>query len=236
VVYLQAGGIPNWVILLLPLSKRLHSIYVLRLFNDCWAAVAVQAAIWAYGRDRGEFLGTILYRRVHYITKITLAHTTYSAALSIKMSVLLYLPGLLVILVKKHGILEAARHVAVIVLLQLFFGAPFLLQNTQAYLAGAFDLSREFLYKWTVNWRFLPEQVFLNKGFAATLLVLHMATLIAFGTFRWSRRDGGLQPLLRRAFRRPDLSPAAVPVTADCMLCPRIIATSLSRMIQMSQQ
>jgi alpha-1,3-mannosyltransferase len=59
-VYLQAG-VPNWIILLLPLSKRLHSIYVLRLFNDCWASVTMQAAIWALGRSRGEFLGIMLF-------------------------------------------------------------------------------------------------------------------------------------------------------------------------------
>jgi alpha-1,3-mannosyltransferase len=36
-------------LLLLPLSKRLHSIFVLRLFNDVWAVVLTQLSILALG-------------------------------------------------------------------------------------------------------------------------------------------------------------------------------------------
>lgn len=50
-IYKQAGGGPNWVLLLLPLSKRLHSIFVLRLFNDCWAVFAAQTAVLAFAQS-----------------------------------------------------------------------------------------------------------------------------------------------------------------------------------------
>ena len=58
-VYKQAGGIPNWIVLLLPLSKRLHSIFVLRLFNDCWSVFAAQAAVLAFVSS-WDTLGTLL--------------------------------------------------------------------------------------------------------------------------------------------------------------------------------
>lgn len=62
-IYRQAGGTPNWIVFLLPLSKRLHSIFVLRLFNDCWSVVAVQASILAYQLSLDD-LGTVLFRHV----------------------------------------------------------------------------------------------------------------------------------------------------------------------------
>jgi hypothetical protein len=131
------------------------------------------------------------------------------------MSVLLFLPGLLVVLVKRHGLLGAAQHSAGIVVIQLLFGAPFLLTNPNAYLAGAFDLGRVFLYKWTVNWRFVPEDVFLSRAFAGALLAAHAGALLAFAASKWTRGDGGPQAILRRALARPRRSPALAAVTAD---------------------
>ena len=58
-IYRKAAA-PNWLLLFLPFSKRLHSIYGLRMFNDCWAAVGVQASILAYCSGLLE-IGTILY-------------------------------------------------------------------------------------------------------------------------------------------------------------------------------
>lgn len=60
-LYALAGGVPNWALLLLPLSKRLHSIYVLRMFNDCWAIPLLLASVYMY--CRGKFTpGSVLLR------------------------------------------------------------------------------------------------------------------------------------------------------------------------------
>lgn len=56
----RRAGVPNWVIVLLPLSKRLHSIYFLRLFNDCWSVFAMDLSILAYQRGMDD-LGTLLF-------------------------------------------------------------------------------------------------------------------------------------------------------------------------------
>jgi len=47
---------------------------------------------------------------------------------------------------------------------QVALAIPFLASHPFSYLKGAFDLGRVFIFKWTVNWRFLPEEVFLHPG------------------------------------------------------------------------
>jgi len=54
-----------------------------------------------------------------------------------------------------------------------------------AYLSRAFEFSRQFLFKWTVNWRFVGEDVFLSREFSTALLVGHMSALILFALTRW---------------------------------------------------
>ncbi|OCH95035.1 glycosyltransferase family 58 protein [Obba rivulosa] len=196
--YHRAGGVPNWIVLLLPLSKRLHSIYVLRLFNDCWAVVFVQGAILAYAKGRNA-LGTVLF----------------SCALSVKMGVLLYLPGLLVVLFKQEGLFGTLGHIAAIAFSQLGIGLPFLTQFPRSYLSRSYELSRIFLYKWTVNWRFVSEETFLGSRWASGLLLGHLTTLVAFGLFRWCRRDGGVWSVLSSGLRQPGRPPRTATVTAD---------------------
>nr|GAT47206.1 glycosyltransferase family 58 protein [Mycena chlorophos] len=198
VIYRRAGGVPNWVILLLPLSKRLHSIFVLRLFNDCWSVLFLQAAVVAYQTNYDD-VATLLF----------------STALSVKMSVLLYLPALLVLLFKRQGLYGMFRHLITIGASQALFALPFLEEDHWAYLNSAFEFTRVFLYKWTVNWRMLEEEVFLSKPWANALLLGHLSVLMAFGLFKWCLQDGGVLAVLKRGIMKPESPAAYSTVSAD---------------------
>ena len=148
--------------------------------------------------------------------RIAVSQTLYhSAALSVKMSVLLYLPAFLVVLVKKCGFAATLRLCFTIFSIQALFGYPFLLEHPLSYIKGAFDFGRIFLYKWTVNWRFLSEDTFLDPKFAVALLVGHASVLVAFGFFRWCKSAGGAMAVLNRAIRRPNRPGSSVTVSAD---------------------
>lgn len=41
------------------------------------------------------------------------------------------------------------------------------------------------MFKWTVNWRFVSEEVFLSKGFSLALLAVHISLLGFFITTHW---------------------------------------------------
>lgn len=57
------------------------------------------------------------------------------------------------------------------------------------YASRAFELSRQFLFKWTVNWRFVGEETFLSREFSVALLVLHVSLLVIFAA-RWVKPSG----------------------------------------------
>ena len=72
----------------------------------------------------------------------------------------------------------------------MLLGLPFLLHNPLGYVVRSFDLSRQFFHKWTVNWRFLPEEIFLDRRLHFALLCLHLLVLLIFATKKWKRFDG----------------------------------------------
>ena len=147
------------------MNRRIHSIFALRLFNDCWAMFFLYISIYFYTKY-----------------KWTLGSIFMTIALSIKMNILLFLPPLLVILVtlllffffinfifnlfwdilinlriliilkvKSIGIPQTILQLGIIFIFQVLVGTPFLIHNYWSYLIRSFDFGREFMYVWTVN-------------------------------------------------------------------------------------
>ncbi|WOO81107.1 Dol-P-Man:Man(5)GlcNAc(2)-PP-Dol alpha-1,3-mannosyltransferase [Vanrija pseudolonga] len=186
-IYFLAGRskhIPQWILIPLVFSKRSHSIYLLRLFNDPFAMLIFYASV-------------VLFQTGWW----KVASLVYSLALGVKMNILLTLPGLLVILFQNRGAFGTVDSVVLIAITQVALPGFYFLDtaaDARAYFTSAFDFSREFMYKWTVNWRFVSEETFLSKGFARGLLIAHVVTLIAFGWFRWNPVPGGSAAVLKR--------------------------------------
>ena len=132
------------------------------------------------------------------------------------MSVLLYVPGILVVLFKRRGPVSALLHLLALGETQVAAGLPFLLEHPWSYLKYSYELGRVFLFKWTVNWRFLGEDLFLSSTWAKGLLAAHAGALALFGLFRWCQRDGGVWTVVGRGLTQPWRSSAVAPVTVDC--------------------
>ena len=156
---------------LLVLSKRLHSIYLLRFFNDCFSVLFMFISIY------------LMQKRA-----FTLSSIFYSLSISVKMSSLLYLPAFGLILFLAAGSREAFRMAALMVEIQVALAIPFIVGPTaslRSYMSKAFEFSRQFLWKWTINWRFLEKDIFESASFSIMLLGSHVALLSTFIYTRW---------------------------------------------------
>lgn len=141
------------------LSKRYHSIFLLRLFNDGPTMLVAYISFWCFMKGKWD-IGCFLY----------------SVAVSLKMNVLLFAPGLLYLLIQASPSRTIPR-LAICALTQLVIGAPFLWRYPVSYLRKAFELDRKFFFEWTVNFKFLSEETFLSKEWAIFLLLLHLSLL-----------------------------------------------------------
>ncbi|KAI9354355.1 dolichyl-P-Man:Man(5)GlcNAc(2)-PP-dolichyl mannosyltransferase [Zopfochytrium polystomum] len=192
-LYRRSTKFPWPALAILVLSKRIHSIFVLRLFNDPIALLPLHMC--TYFLINGNTF---------------LAATFFSLALSIKMNVLLFAPGFALVVLQQctayaqaedgrlPGIVRAAGLAIWTTLLQAFLAAPFLAAHPAEYILRAFEFSRAFEWKWTVNWRFLGPVVFGSPLFHRVLLGLHIALLLVFATRSWVREGVlGLLKILR---------------------------------------
>ncbi|KAK9812595.1 hypothetical protein WJX72_000071 [[Myrmecia] bisecta] len=123
-IYIRSRTFPPWALALLCLSKRMHSLYVLRLFNDCIAMLLAYIAI------------ALLVER-----RWRLALLSFSAAVSVKMNVLLMAPPVLVVMLKDAKLGDIIKGTIAGTVLQLLLGAPFLWHSPMSYLSRAFELS-----------------------------------------------------------------------------------------------
>ncbi|ETO05694.1 hypothetical protein RFI_31701 [Reticulomyxa filosa] len=179
--------LPLWTLAMTMISRRIHSIFVLRLFNDCFAVFFNYVSIL--------FLVHILSdehkSRSHlWWSCVSILH---SVAVSVKMNILLYSPAIGLYLVEYLGVYGAFIQVVLCVLVQILLGFPFLISFPQSYIFRAFNLSKDFEYKWTVNFKFINEQMFLDKRFGHALLLLLLLTLFVCANWIWSRYKCGME-------------------------------------------
>ncbi|XP_074859969.1 dol-P-Man:Man(5)GlcNAc(2)-PP-Dol alpha-1,3-mannosyltransferase isoform X2 [Carettochelys insculpta] len=160
-IYSQTKKVPPYVFFFMCCaSYRIHSIYILRLFNDPVAMALL-------------FLAVNFLLEEHW----SWGCCVFSLAVSVKMNVLLFAPGLLFLLLWRFGLLGTIPKLSLCALLQ-------------------------FLFQWTVNWRFLPEEVFQHRAFHLALLAAHLGALGLFALHRWHRSEGNLLSLLKDPAQR----------------------------------
>ncbi|KAM8954100.1 dol-P-Man:Man(5)GlcNAc(2)-PP-Dol alpha-1,3-mannosyltransferase [Pelodytes ibericus] len=185
-IYVLTKKVPPYVFFFMCCaSYRVHSIFLLRLFNDPVAMVILFFSINLLLQDHWNW-GCFFY----------------SLAVSVKMNILLLAPGLLYLLLCRFGLLRTVPKLGICGLLQVVLALPFLLENPAGYLHRSFDFGRQFIFKWTVNWRFLPESVFQHRAFHLALLISHLVALVLFCLYRWHKSGQNILSLLKDPGRR----------------------------------
>ena len=163
------GVVPPYALITLSISKRIHYIFVLRMFNDGVASLFAHVTVFAAQRR-----------------KWPLAFFLLSIGVSVKMNVLLMVPPALVLLVGGTRPSVAIVSVLIFVVTQIALSVPFWMSGFfREYVSRAFEFSRAFEYKWTVNWRFVSNETFGTKSFARALLVAHVVGLLLFAHKKW---------------------------------------------------
>ncbi|PIO28407.1 hypothetical protein AB205_0137460 [Aquarana catesbeiana] len=147
-------------------SYRVHSIFLLRLFNDPVAMVILFLSINLILQDHWSW-GCIFYSCL-----CQNEHTSVSSRTAVR-ALLFSNPKIF-----SDSFNKTVQSVVRIHLVLVILALPFLLENPAGYLIRSFDFGRQFLFQWTVNWRFLPEHVFQHRVFHLALLTAHLAGLV----------------------------------------------------------
>lgn len=163
---------------------------MLRCFNDCFAVFFM-------------WLSILLFQHRQWVA----GGLVYSLGLGVKMTLLLVLPVVGILIFFAKGVIGTITLGGLMAGLQVQLAAPFL-RHPASYFGRAFEFSRQFLFRWTVNWRFVGEETFLSRGFSTSLLVLHASVLLAFIFTRWLPPTGkSLRDVVHATFVRGDWQP-----------------------------
>ncbi|KAM3424067.1 Dol-P-Man:Man(5)GlcNAc(2)-PP-Dol alpha-1,3-mannosyltransferase [Cercospora zeina] len=165
----RKAGAPPYLLPLLSLSKRIHSIFLLRLFNDCFAVGFLFFAVWFWQRRLWTF-GSVCF----------------TLGVGVKMTVVLALPAAGMVLWQGVGRDKAVWQAQMMVQVQGLIAYPFIMGGLWSYLTRAFEFTRQFMFKWTVNWWFVGERIFLSRPFSYGLLATHAMILYTFIVGRWT--------------------------------------------------
>lgn len=184
-IYRLSKRVPIWFVVLICLSKRIHSIFMLRLFNDCFAMLFLYLSMVLFIRNRWS-LGCVFF----------------SFGVSVKMNVLLFAPGLLVLLLKRFSIVKTIMHLAICAIVQVILALPFLATYPISYFRRAFNFGKQFEFKWSVNMQFLSEDAFLSAPLAILCLVSHLALLWFASQQLWCREENGVVNVVHNSIRR----------------------------------
>lgn len=115
---------------------------------------------------------------------------------------------------------------------KLLLAIPFLQTNPVGYAARAFEITRQFLFKWTVNWRFVGESIFRSPSFSATLLSLHVSIVGLFACTTWlapSHCNNWIEFLLRRGRQQQQRVDLSVPFITTTLLSCLVIGLLCAR-------
>jgi len=97
------------------------------------------------------------------------------------MNMLLQAPGLLLVFLLSLGWWDTFICLSICAITQLILGYPFLSTFPIEYLTRSFDIGRVFMHIWTVNLKFLPEDLFIRKELGLVLLLLTLVVMCLFG-------------------------------------------------------
>lgn len=162
------GKAPCWTLVLALMSKRVHSIFLLRMFND-----AISACF--------AYISILLLLNEHS----TIASCFLSLAVSVKIGPCFYWAPFGLRLILDGGWANAIPKLSLIVLIQLVLGLPFLLTDHKAYIGRSFGGPGDLQQVWSVNWKFLPSELFHHVNFQLLLFATYVITMMCFLYKKW---------------------------------------------------